>query len=1330
MKKKSQKGFALVLVLSAVVLLTITVLAFYSNSIMQTQISRSSANIIKADEFAAGAYNLVISALKEEIFAGSTVEHEIFYPSTITNAVPALAASTGANGLQNLLKVSSSTAPFRPGGSVVASAISTTSSNSSLDGRHIPAARWNAPLLMPPTSLNDLTPDSSDFAPPEWIYVSRNGTNPTSWNNSLRWSASDNSTVIGRYAFAVYNVGGLLDANLAGYPSQVTNSVATERQIAYKSASVFADLTRIGFTQDKIDQLVNWRNAATFSNNATRYLNAVESNTNGFLTTAHTNLVENQSDRQFTSRQQLIDFVRNKLRGNADLDTLKSLQYLTPFSRSLEQPSFRPNPARPRVESGTAVPANYTGGNHAYGFDDQINPPFLKARVASIFTRRDGTPAKVGEPLVKKRFPLECLSWITCRGPSASRKFLDPDMVSLLSNPGVTEELLRRGTPENIRNYFGLVWDSSDNLWNYAPGVYGASVSASPVSGSIARLENITNRDPNFIELLKASIHVGSLGKVSSSGTGSGSYPFNKFTSTDYHTIQIAANILGQVKADGYPLRIRFTAAAAPGPMLFASSQNLPYLYRWRHISVFTHLPDPLPPYPKQQPMNSPGQGVHLIVPEIWNPYDPNTTVSPMRPGPAELRVVMDNSIVSAIAPSQAVGNGLNGPERMTAYNFLNGSSSSTSNLTSSPPSRSTPENSALEFGDANGMLFREPTALRNPGVPAGSNLTTGVNHRLRGDTDDWCVPNLQITYSPIDSNGGIRDFVFHGGSAASAPSIIGIFVGSFPLIEEKVIYLNSGPLVAASGSYIFCADAKLSASPATDNKTLSAYSPWTRSLLTSVPTSAATYQQQTYRMQCRDPFGNWIDYDTKEWAAGMDATSAPHSAVNGSRGISAGSNWNPLRVNHGGLTLATNATASYNATVMRLTGKTSGHYYSNDPRTRRFGLNTNFRDINTGVNPPDLNPDGISVYSTSNSYFPATLNNSNVLATTRFSYNQFNSGWDPEIVDRAEKAWYRGNSSGGDATGFTISGSGGMRLGEHSERLCAQNNPDSLDDNVAAHYSDSDGIVRRAMGAYTPLNSSASTSSNDGLPTTTATAGWDTSSPTPTSQSQSRPTILHRPFRSVAELGYVFRDIPWKNLDFFTPESGDSALLDVFCIRETESDVPIVAGKVDLNTRQPQVLEALIAGGLIDEHLRSGTSMVPLSNASISADATNISLALVHRTSAAPFTNIAELVGRYDAASGQYDGFSEDLTGLFSQPAHNVIQRFREAPIRVLSNTGQIRVWNLLIDVVAQTGKFPVSASGMEQFVVEAESRKWVHIAIDRLTGEVLDMQVETVTE
>ncbi|NBV32522.1 MAG: hypothetical protein EBR81_01615 [Proteobacteria bacterium] len=55
---------------------------------------------------------------------------------------------------------------------------------------------------------------------------------------------------------------------------------------------------------------------------------------------------------------------------------------------------------------------------------------------------------------------------------------------------------------------------------------------------------------------------------------------------------------------------------------------------------------------------------------------------------------------------------------------------------------------------------------------------------------------------------------------------------------------------------------------------------------------------------------------------------------------------------------------------------------------------------------------------------------------------------------------------------------------------------------------------------------------------------------------------------------------------------------------------------------------------------------------------------------------------------------------------------------------------WNLLLDVIVQTGHYPLNASGAQQFMVTGETREWVHLAIDRLTGEVLERQVEFVAE
>jgi hypothetical protein len=104
--------------------------------------------------------------------------------------------------------------------------------------------------------------------------------------------------------------------------------------------------------------------------------------------------------------------------------------------------------------------------------------------------------------------------------------------------------------------------------------------------------------------------------------------------------------------------------------------------------------------------------------------------------------------------------------------------------------------------------------------------------------------------------------------------------------------------------------------------------------------------------------------------------------------------------------------------------------------------------------------------------------------------------------------------------------------------------------------------------------------------------------------------------------------------------------------------------------------------------------------------------------------------------ATYTFAGFSALLSrsGIWdasSTIASQNIQRFRESAIRPLAECGQTRVWNLMIDVIAQVGRYPSGASSLGgSFLVEGEKRYWVHVAIDRLTGQVVDRQVEIVPE
>ncbi len=117
---------------------------------------------------------------------------------------------------------------------------------------------------------------------------------------------------------------------------------------------------------------------------------------------------------------------------------------------------------------------------------------------------------------------------------------------------------------------------------------------------------------------------------------------------------------------------------------------------------------------------------------------------------------------------------------------------------------------------------------------------------------------------------------------------------------------------------------------------------------------------------------------------------------------------------------------------------------------------------------------------------------------------------------------------------------------------------------------------------------------------------------------------FLSHPFQSVAELGQVFRDQPWKTLSFSTAASGDAGLLDAFTLQ----DVPMTAGRTSLNTRQTPVLTAILSQAI--ENLNAGAIAGKTGSTSpiiAPADVTTIVNRLSALTAANPMINKGELV-------------------------------------------------------------------------------------------------------
>jgi hypothetical protein len=244
--------------------------------------------------------------------------------------------------------------------------------------------------------------------------------------------------------------------------------------------------------------------------------------------------------------------------------------------------------------------------------------------------------------------------------------------------------------------------------------------------------------------------------------------------------------------------------------------------------------------------------------------------------------------------------------------------------------------------------------------------------------------------------------------------------------------------------------------------------------------------------------------------------------------------------------------------------------------------------------------------------------------------------------------------------------------------------------------YNDLDGVKR--IGDWP-------SSSLDGI-SSTKTIMYGSASPpptpSPTPRAVDRPKVPSAQNQSVAELGQVFRDQPWKTINFTTTNSADAGLLDAFTLQDTG----LTAGRISLNTKQPTVLTAVLS--------KSGLT-IDGSNIITSAQANALANTIVGITTANPLISKADLVTQIAG--------STSFTALGNKEA-------RECVMRALTDAGQTRTWSLLIDVIAQSGRYPPTATNLSEFIVEAERRYWLHVAIDRFTGEVIDQELEAVYE
>ena len=614
-----ERAAALIIVLAFVVLLTGLSVAYLSRTTSDRQVAHSSYNQSRADQLAASAMDLVIGNLRQEITGPSPTPAP---PYLNANVLPARSGNPpivgGVDPIPNLIRRSVRsdivTVPS------LASAVNSTT-DVSANGRFVSLPRWNKHYLVPKLNTGDDKADPvASFTAPDWVFVTNNGATVIT---------QANSSVVGRYAYAVFDEGGLLDMNVAGNPTDPSVATAAVR-VGRKGSIAYADLSALGnypiLNPDgtgvyQVDRLVGWRNYATtqptnnfpdsapasqaFARNfqtdsapATNFYNYVVNNTTGFLSTNTATWQVNskaiRTDQSFVQRQELIA-LRSTIGSTTSFST-NALQYLTTFSRDTNSPSFSPStPVGSTIDyAALASTANAT------------NPNFLLRKVPTspALIRFDGTTAAVGEPLVKTRFPLSRLAWLTYKGPSATLATSDAVYLAL-TGAGVSTTTIAAGTAANIQTCFGLTFGGTTGApWTYFHGA----------ANRILRLDEVAaaGREPDFFELLQAAISSGSLGQYTNTGgaaggvTGGSVFPDIHMSSTTHHILSIGAAIIDQADPDSIPTRIQFTGGNS-NTWTACGVENLPYITEIYPIAGTS--PD------------TPTQWASYLLFQLWNPH-------------------------------------------------------------------------------------------------------------------------------------------------------------------------------------------------------------------------------------------------------------------------------------------------------------------------------------------------------------------------------------------------------------------------------------------------------------------------------------------------------------------------------------------------------------------------------------------------------------------------------------------------------------------------------------------------------------------------------------
>lgn len=579
------------------VLVAGVVTAYFSRALQESRSQSTSLGGREAEWLMTSATEMILGDFVDEMAAGSeeveTGHGPVFRPWTFADPdngfnplTPTMAPqrSDELEDLPNLVKVSLAGVPFYEGGPgygvedgpARASAVSTE--EPSLNGRFIQRSAWNMPRLMTETEFQ---PGDGGFEVPDWIYVDREGKTPNITPADLSGLADashgNRDFVLGRYAYVVYDVGGLLDVNVLGnfLPDLENRHRGRLHQVSLADG---VGPVEGGALEEFGDFVADWRWPVLA---AAEPEEAMES-----LFDARRDFIEVDPDHQgFVTRFDLLSYVE---KGGTGIPT-ELLPFLTVYSRSLNAPHWRPDLEYWEVEE--VAPDELQLDFWAGVAPQELNPDLALVRFdeAVVLERGTGPELQVpaGTPVMPRRFPLPKLDLFN-----------------------VEEEAWNAGHAADLLYYFGLERaeepDADPDVFRYVRAVEGPR---------IARLSEVAEqgREPNFFEILRAVILAGSLGK---SAGQTMTWDMPRDISGDLHALQIGANIIDQWDEDDIPTTVQFPEGGGDpwlDPLEMYGMENLPY------INMFAMVP--------HRPEYERDLFQIWATFDVWNPHQNATTV-------------------------------------------------------------------------------------------------------------------------------------------------------------------------------------------------------------------------------------------------------------------------------------------------------------------------------------------------------------------------------------------------------------------------------------------------------------------------------------------------------------------------------------------------------------------------------------------------------------------------------------------------------------------------------------------------------------------------------